>query len=101
VAAAGVHDDTGACPGFDEAVACFAAIDSELEMGHDQIISRQNMLPRIYPIRHGDNEWSLSGKHTGRTNIPLTAHGEHAAPGLGQRLRDILFTRVLTSPRQV
>jgi probable phosphoglycerate mutase len=57
------------------------------------------MLPRIHLIRHGETEWSLSGQHTGRTDIPLTARGEDAARELGQRLRDIQFTRVLTSPR--
>ena len=60
----------------------------------------QNMLPRIYLIRHGETEWSLSGQHTGRTDIPLTAPGEDGARELGQRLRDIPFARVLTSPRQ-
>jgi Fructose-2,6-bisphosphatase len=58
------------------------------------------MLPRIYLIRHGETEWSLSGRHTGRTDISLTAPGEDAARELGQRLRDIQFARVLTSPRQ-
>ncbi len=58
------------------------------------------MLPRIYLIRHGETEWSLSGQHTGRTDIPLTAHGEDPARELGQRLREIQFDRVLTSPRQ-
>jgi broad specificity phosphatase PhoE len=58
------------------------------------------MLPRIYLIRHGETEWSLSGQHTGHTDIPLTARGEDGARELGQRLRDIPFARVLTSPRQ-
>ena len=58
------------------------------------------MLPRIYLIRHGETEWSLSGQHTGRTDIPLTAPGEDGARELGPRLRDIQFARVLTNPRQ-
>ncbi len=58
------------------------------------------MLTRIYLIRHGETEWSRSGQHTGLTDIPLTAHGESQARELGQRLRDISFTRVFTSPRQ-
>ena len=55
---------------------------------------------RLYLVRHGETEWSLSGQHTGRTDIPLTARGEGCARELGQRLRDIRFSRVLTSPRQ-
>jgi probable phosphoglycerate mutase len=50
-------------------------------------------------MRHGETEWTLSGRHTGRTDIPLTARGEDAARALGRRLR-IAFARVLTSPRQ-
>ena len=53
---------------------------------------------RLCLIRHGETEWSLSGQHTGRTDIPLTAHGEEEARGLGPRLRDLVFSRVLTSP---
>jgi probable phosphoglycerate mutase len=55
---------------------------------------------RLYLIRHGETEWSLSGQYTGRTDIPLTAHGEVAARKLGLRLRGIPFTHVLTSPLQ-
>lgn len=58
------------------------------------------MLARIYLIRHGETEWSLSGQHTGLTDIPLTVHGENQAQELGQRLRDISFTHVFTSPSQ-
>jgi len=58
------------------------------------------MLPRLYLIRHGETEWSLSGQHTGRTDIPLTARGEEAGRALGQRLQGIQFNLVLTSPRQ-
>jgi broad specificity phosphatase PhoE len=69
-------------------------------MSTSSLFCGQNMLPRIYLIRHGETEWSLSGQHTGRTDIPLTARGEDAARELGQRLRDIPFAHVLTSPRQ-
>ena len=58
------------------------------------------MIQRLYLIRHGETEWSLSGQHTGRTDIPLTARGEAEARELGQRLRVIPFSRVFTSPRQ-
>ena len=59
------------------------------------------MYPRLHLIRHGETAWSLSGQHTGRTDIPLTARGEDAARELGRRLlRDIPFAHVLTSPRR-
>jgi broad specificity phosphatase PhoE len=58
----------------------------------------QSMLARIYFIRHGETEWSLSGRHTGRTDIPLTARGEDGARELAPRLRGIALARVLTSP---
>jgi broad specificity phosphatase PhoE len=54
----------------------------------------------IYLVRHGETEWSLSGRYTGRTDIPLTPRGEDAARKVGQRIRNILFTHVLTSPLQ-
>ena len=51
-------------------------------------------------IRHGETAWSLSGQHTGRTDIPLTAHGEEQARDLKPFLEKIRFSHVLTSPRQ-
>ena len=55
---------------------------------------------KIYFIRHGETQWSLSGRHTGRTEMPLTPHGEQQARELGERLRTLAFSQVLTSPRQ-
>lgn len=55
--------------------------------------------PRVYLIRHGQTEWSLNGRHTGRTDIPLTAHGVEEATYLSRRLAGIPFAHVLTSPR--
>ena len=55
---------------------------------------------RIYYVRHGETEWSLSGQHTGVTDIPLTANGEIGARQLGPWLQRVSFTKVLTSPRQ-
>nr|WP_294502164.1 histidine phosphatase family protein [uncultured Rhodopila sp.] len=56
--------------------------------------------PCLYLIRHGETAWSLSGRHTGRTDIPLTAQGEDQARELLPWLRPIGFARVFTSPRQ-
>lgn len=55
---------------------------------------------RLYLIRHGETEWSLSGQYTGRADIPLTPHGKDAAREVGERLRGIPFAYVLTSPLQ-
>ena len=60
----------------------------------------QNKLLSLYLIRHGQTEWSLSGQHTGRTDIPLTAHGEAEARALKPWIRQVPFGLVLTSPRQ-
>ena len=55
-------------------------------------------LPQIWLVRHGETAWSLSGQHTGRTDIPLTARGEHDAAALEPRLAGRTFARVLSSP---
>ena len=68
-----------------------------MSLANDTISTR----PReIYFIRHGETLWSLSGRHTGCTEIPLTPHGEQQARELGERLRTLAFSHVLTSPRQ-
>ena len=53
---------------------------------------------RIYLFRHGQTEWSVSGQHTGLTDIPLTQAGEAQARSLAPRLKDLVFDHVLTSP---
>jgi broad specificity phosphatase PhoE len=53
----------------------------------------------LYLIRHGETEWSSSGRHTGRTEIPLTSAGEKSAAWLSPRLATIQFTHVFVSPR--
>ncbi len=50
-------------------------------------------------IRHGETTWSLSGQHTGKTELDLTANGEEQARSLAPRLQSLGFTRVLVSPR--
>jgi len=57
-------------------------------------------LPVVYLARHGETAWSLSGQHTGRTDLPLTERGEKHAHALGQRLRGLTVVKVLTSPLQ-
>jgi broad specificity phosphatase PhoE len=59
-----------------------------------------NALPEIYLVRHGETEWSLSGRHTGRSDIPLTANGEEAARGVAGRLQGQSFDAVWSSPSQ-
>lgn len=54
---------------------------------------------QIYLIRHGETEWALTGRHTGHTDIPLTAHGEDEARELGRTLRHLNFSHAFTSPR--
>jgi broad specificity phosphatase PhoE len=55
-------------------------------------------LPMVYLARHGETAWSLSGQHTGLTDLPLTERGERNARRLGARLEGIAFAKVLTSP---
>jgi len=57
-------------------------------------------LPKIYLVRHGETAWTLSGQHTGRTDIPLTERGERDAQELSARLRGMTVAHVLTSPLQ-
>jgi len=55
-------------------------------------------LPAVYLARHGETAWTVTGQHTGVTDIPLTADGEAQAARLGERLRGLQFASVLASP---
>jgi probable phosphoglycerate mutase len=57
-------------------------------------------LPVISLARHGETAWSLSGQHTGLTDLPLTERGEQNARALGERLIGLNFAKVFTSPLQ-
>lgn len=57
-------------------------------------------LPVIYLARHGETAWSLTGQHTGLTDLPLTERGERTARRLGERLGELTFAKVFTSPLQ-
>jgi probable phosphoglycerate mutase len=57
-------------------------------------------VPAVYLARHGETAWSLSGQHTGLTDIPLTERGERHAARLAERLKGMRFARVFTSPLQ-
>ena len=54
----------------------------------------------IYLARHGETAWSVTGQHTGVTDLPLTERGERNAARLGERLAGLAFAKVLTSPLQ-
>ena len=56
------------------------------------------MADRIFVVRHGETEWSLTRRHTGRTDIPLEPEGESQAIAVGKRLAGHPYSLVLTSP---
>ena len=57
-------------------------------------------LPVVYLARHGETAWTLSGQHTGLTDLQLTEQGKHTARRLGGRLKGLTFAKVCTSPLQ-
>lgn len=57
-------------------------------------------LQLVYLARHGDTAWTVSGQHTGRTDLPLLPSGEENARRLGERLQGLTFAKVFTSPLQ-
>ena len=56
------------------------------------------IFPVTYLARHGETVWSVTGQHTGVTDLPLTERGERNAARLGERLAGSVFAKVLTSP---
>src|ERR1700722_5704390 len=58
------------------------------------------MSVELWLVRHGETEWSLDGRHTSWTEIPLTEHGRKRAEELRDYLKDLKFAAVLVSPRQ-
>jgi probable phosphoglycerate mutase len=59
-----------------------------------------DVLPLIHLVRHGETAWTVSRRHTGRTDIPLTEAGERDAKKLADYLRGVANVRVFTSPLQ-
>jgi len=57
-------------------------------------------MSEVWLIRHGETEWSISGAHTGRTDIALTGNGRHQAECIGRALAGRQFSLVLESPLQ-
>jgi broad specificity phosphatase PhoE len=72
--------------------------DRDREIRDSKVMS--NLLPVIYLVRHGETQWSLTGQHTGLTDLPLTRRGATNARALRKRLAGDTFAAVFTSPLQ-
>src|SRR5260370_7517966 len=57
-----------------------------------------DQLPVIYIARHGETAWTITGQHTGLTDLPLTPQGQSNARGLAARLKGVVFSKGFTSP---
>src|SRR5438552_1398534 len=77
-------------------------LEARSTVGGPKLAGKRSMkpmaLPAIYLARHGETAWSLTGQHTGLTDLPLTEHGEQNARALGERLVGPNFAKVFTSP---
>jgi len=65
--------------------------------GH-KTLEGTHVLPIVYVARHGETAWTLTGQHTGLTDLPLTEAGERNARSLGERLKGLECAQVFTSP---
>src|SRR6266850_5747 len=72
----------------------------ELESKVAEATKATKQLPIIYLARHGETAWTITGQHTGRTDLPLTEPGERNALRLAERLKGLTFAKVFTSPLQ-
>jgi probable phosphoglycerate mutase len=72
----------------------------ELESQASEAHGVTQPLPIIYVARHGETAWTVTGQHTGLTDLPLTAAGELNAMRLANRLKGLIFAEVFTSPLQ-
>jgi broad specificity phosphatase PhoE len=61
-------------------------------------VSREGCVVELWLVRHGETEWSAAGRHTSRTDIPLTEAGREAAAIVGEHLAQTQFAAVLRSP---
>ncbi len=65
---------------------------------HMRAPEKSAAFPVVYLARHGETAWTVTGQHTGLTDLPLTEQGERNAQKLGERLNGMTFAKVLTSP---
>src|SRR5437867_8186499 len=78
-------------------------LEARSELGRQELACERFMteiLAVIYLVRHGETAWSLTGQHTGLTDVPLTERGERNARRLSERLAGLTFAKVFTSPLQ-
>jgi len=61
-------------------------------------MAQENAAQEIVIVRHGETEWSRLGRHTGRTDVPLSSAGRREAEAIGRRLAGRRFALVWTSP---
>jgi broad specificity phosphatase PhoE len=64
----------------------------------DPELPEHEAAPRLVVVRHGTTAWSRTGRHTGRTDVPLEEQGRRQALEIGRRLAGHRFAKVLTSP---